>query len=485
MPTPSTTDPMPSARVARGPRPTHPTAKERPRLIHIAWPLLAEMLLGFGVGFVGLWLASQQSDQASAAFSLSNHVQGTFFLLFRIISMGVSVVITQNLGGGNRQEADGTARAALGASTWLGVGTALVVFFAAGPLLSVLRAPPDVHALALPYLQMLAPALMLDAYNASMASVLRAHMRTREAMFNVLAMHSVHLLLCFVLMRGVGTWPGLGLVGFAVAMGISRAWGLAVHWALWHWVLKLPTRLSDWWVLHGRRLAPVLHIGLPGAAENVAYRVAMLASVTAVATLGGEALATQSYTMQIMNVIVLFTVAIGFSGEILVGHLVGAGQLRQAHRLVRKCLLIGLVVSILIAVITASIAPWALQLFTRDPQIIATATTLLWITVLLEPGRTCNIIIINALRATGDARFPVAAGAASMLFVMAGGAWLLGIHFKLGLVGVWIAYALDEWLRGITMALRWFYRGWVPAAKATRRRVTRLQQAQVQVQVQA
>ena len=93
--------------------------------------------------------------------------------------------------------------------------------------------------------------------------------------------------------------------------------------------------------------------------------------------------------------------------------------------------------------------------------------------MLLEPGRTCNIVIINALRATGDARFPVVVGAFSMLLVMAGGSWLLGVHFELGLVGVWIAYAADEWLRGLIMAARWFGHGWVPAAMATRRRVLR------------
>jgi Na+-driven multidrug efflux pump len=175
-----------------------------------------------------------------------------------------------------------------------------------------------------------------------------------------------------------------------------------------------------------------------------------------------------------MNVVVLFSVSLGFASEILIGHLIGAGRLQEAHRLLRRSLLGGLLVSITMALLVALTAPWTLTLFTTDPQIIASATTLLWLTVLLEPGRTCNIVIINALRATGDARFPVAAGAASMLFVMAGGSWLLGVHFKLGLLGVWIAYSADEWLRGLAMAARWFGHGWVPAARATRRRVLRL-----------
>jgi hypothetical protein len=48
-----------------------------------------------------------------------------------------------------------------------------------------------------------------------------------------------------------------------------------------------------------------LQIGLPGAAGNVAYRLAMLVS---------------------MNVVARFSVSLGFSSESLIGHLVGAGH---------------------------------------------------------------------------------------------------------------------------------------------------------------
>ncbi len=448
--------------------------QSRPRLLALAWPMLAEMVLGFAVGMLGLWLASRESDTSSAAFALANQLQAVFFLLFRVIGMGVSVVITQNLGAGNRQTAQATARAALGASSWLGLITALIVFTGAGALLELLNAPPAVLLLGRPYLQVLALALLLDAFNASMAAVMRAHLRTRDTMFNILAMHGVHLLLCLPLMRGFGAVPALGLVGFALAMALSRLFGLFVHLALWRWRLQIIPCAGDWWRLQRSLLRPVLQIGLPGAAENVAYRLAMLASVTVVAGMGSQSLATQTYAFQLMNVVVLFSVSLGFASEILIGHLIGAGQLQQAHRLLRKSLLWGLLMAVTMALLVALTAPWTLTLFTHDPQIIASATTLLWLTVLLEPGRTCNIVIINALRATGDARFPVAAGAASMLFVMAGGSWLLGVHFKLGLMGVWLAYCADEWLRGLTMAARWFGHGWVPSARATRRRVLRL-----------
>ena len=428
---------------------------------------MAELVLGYAVGLLGLWLASRESDTASAAFALSNNVLGAFFLLFRIISMGVSVVITQELGAGHPEGAHRTARASLGASSWLGLAAAFTVFLGATPLLDLVRAPEAVAAVGAPYLQMLALALLLDAWNASMSAVVRAHLHARDAMLNILAMHALHLLLAVPVMK----WLGMGLPGFALAMAVSRAFGIAVHLWLWKRRFDLVPALSDWWRVRRGQLGPVLHVGLPGAAEMIAYRLAMLASLAVVGALGTTALATHTYAWQLMNLVVLFTAAIGFAGEILVGHLIGAGRLHEANRMVKRSLGIGLVVSVLIAATAAATAPWTLRLFTHDAAIIESATSLLWLTVLLEPGRTCNIVVINALRATGDARFPVMVGAVSMLVVMAGGSWLLGLHFGWGLVGVWIAYTADEWLRGMMMVARWWRHGWVPRASATRRRV--------------
>jgi len=447
-------------------------AQPRPALFTIAWPLFSELLLGILVGLVGLSLASRSSDAASGAFALSNHVQATFFLLFRIVSVGVSVVITQNLGAGNRLAADQTARASLGACSWMGVITAAAVAASAGPLLRLMNAPDAVLVLALPFLRILALALALDALNAAMSAVMRAHLRTRDTLLNMMAMHSLHLLLCWPLMGGIGPLPPLGLRGFAIAMLASRAFGIALHLWLWRQRLGLVPKRRDWWTLHWPRLAPVLHIGLPGGAENVAYRLALMATIAMVAKMGSAALATHSYTMQLMNFILLCGLAIGFASEILVGHMVGAAALHEANQLVRKSLAIGIAVSTTLAIVMALTARWTLPLLTSDPQVIATAQTLLWITVLLEPGRTFNLVVINALRATGDARFPVAAGVLSMAFVMAGGAWLLGVHWGFGLAGVWFAYAADEWLRGLMMTARWHWRGWVPHARKTHRRVS-------------
>ncbi len=442
-----------------------------PRLFALAWPLYVELLLGFGVGVAGTALAASLSDRSGAAFALTNHVVGMLFVLFRVVGAGVGVVVTQALGAGRRDTADALARSAVGASTWVGGGIALAVLLGAGPLLSVLNAPDEVRPLAEPLLRALALALMLDAWNASMASVMRAHLRTRDTLAVMVLMQLVQIALALPLMLGVGSWPGLGLLGYALALLASRLLALGLHLMLWRLRIGLVVRPQDWWHLPRVELAAMAHIGLPGAAENIAWRAAFTASVAAVGLLGMQAVATQAYVLQLMGLIMLFSIATGLGVETVVGHLIGAGELRRAHALVRRALFRGIAVAFITAVLVALAGPWLLRLFTQDTAIIAQGSLLLWCCLLLEPGRTFNLVVINALRAAGDARYPVMAGAASMAVVLAGGSWLLGVHLQLGLVGVWIAYAADEWLRGLLMWRRWARLSWVPHARQARRRM--------------
>jgi Na+-driven multidrug efflux pump len=195
-----------------------------------------------------------------------------------------------------------------------------------------------------------------------------------------------------------------------------------------------------------------------------------MVSVAAAGQLGAQALTTQAYTLQISYVALMFSLAIGFAVEIVVGHMIGARKLRDAQHLVRRALGVSLAVSLVATTIAALIAPWTLRQFTSDTNIINRGVMLLWLTIPLELGRTFNLVVINALRATGDARYPVVVGAGSMLLILAGGSWLLGVYLGYGLVGVWIAYVADEWIRGLMMWRRWASYGWIPHAKNARRR---------------
>ncbi len=74
---------------------------------------------------------------------------------------------------------------------------------------------------------------------------------------------------------------------------------------------------------------------------------------------------------------------------------------------------------------------------------------------------TAHMAHIYTLRAAGDAKFPVYMAMISMWGIGLPLAYLFGIHFGLGLMGIWISFIADEWVRGILMYRRWRSRIWI------------------------
>jgi putative MATE family efflux protein len=429
-------------------------------------------LLGYSVALAGLWLAAHTSDSAAGSFGLANQVLETLFVVFRVLAIGMGVVITQMLGGRQDDAARRTALSGLGACTWAGLAVMFFLLLGDELILDVLNAPEQIWPLAGPYLQLLAPAALLEGYNLTMASILRAHLHVKDSLRIMIAMHGSHLLLAVPLMLGVGPWEGMGLYGFAIALLVSRALGLWLHLVMWKKRMALVPTMRHWWVLQPRVLKPVLRIGVPGATAELGYRAAFMVSLATAARLGVGALATHSYTLQLLKYVLLISLAIGWACEIMVGRLVGSGQFQKAHSLVMKAVRNGLVASGSMALMAALAAPWLLRMFTKDPQVIQAAQTLLWIAVALETGRVFNLIVTGALRATGDAIYPVVASIGSFVLVLGLGSYFLGRAW--GLPGIFVAYAADEWVRGLLMMARWHWHGWLPHARKVQRRLRKL-----------
>ena len=442
---------------------------ERPRLNAIAGPIVGEFLLGYTVVILGLWLASHASDAAAASLGLAAQVLEALYVVFRVLAIGMGIVITQLLGGNQLVRVRNTSLAGLGACTWSALVLALFLLFGAEFILDVLNAPEAIWPIAAPFLRLLAPVALLDGYNLTMAAILRAHLHARDSLRVMVIMHLSHMALAGPLMLGVGSWDGLGLNGFAVALLLSRVIGLALHLLLWRKRMFLVPEKRDWWVLNLRVLLPVLRIGVPGASSELGYRIAFMVSLATAARLGVAALATHSYVLQLLRYVFLISLSIGWACEIMVGRLVGAGRFKQANDLVRKGVRNGMIASCSIALIAAVASPWLMRVFTKDPAIIQAAQILLWIAVLLEAGRVFNLVVTSALRATGDVIYPVVASLGSHVLVLGLGSYVLGRLF--GLPGIFLVYAADEWVRGQLMLLRWRRLGWVPHARQARRRV--------------
>ena len=76
------------------------------------------------------------------------------------------------------------------------------------------------------------------------------------------------------------------------------------------------------------------------------------------------------------------------------------------------------------------------------------------IEIALEIGRAINITLVRALQTSGDVFFPTILAVIFCWLVAVVGSYVLGVVFKLGITGVWIAMTIDELCRAGIFLIR-------------------------------
>ncbi len=453
--------------------------KKHLTLVGVAWPLFVEQLLRILILNVDTFMVSHVSDGAVAALGVATQVLVLSIIVFNFIGIGSSVVITHHLGAGDRAGADRIAAAAIGVNSWIGILVSLGVAGLAPLILRAQQLPPELFAYARPFLTILGGTLFLDAQNVAMAAVLRAHGRTRDAMFVTGGMNVLNVIGNCILLFGLLGAPRLGVTGVAISGAFAR---LAAFVALRILVARrtgIWLGWRDYLTFPVRELGRILHIGLPAAGENFSYWMALIVVTSFASRLGETPVAIFTYTRTVMTWVILFSISIGLGTEIVVGHLIGAGAFDEAYHRLLRSLRTGLLLVGGATLVLFLAGPWVFRAFTHDPVILRGCAMLLFLELLLEPGRVFNIVVINSLRATGDAGFPVVMGACSMWGLLVPLAFVLSRWTPLGVTGIWIAFVCDEWLRAMIMYRRWRRRGWLEHAQRSHEDVAALASPEV------
>lgn len=429
-------------------------------LFSLTWPIFLETLFGMLIGSTDTFMLSSLSDEAVAAVGVANQFIFFTLLLFSVIGTGTSVVIAQYLGAGKPGEAGKAATISIVINLINGLLVSGLVVLGREAFLGLYQLSEQVYHYGDVYLKWVGVTLFTQALLITGSAIMRAHGYTREAMLVSLFMNLIHIIGNSIVIFGLFGFPKLGVFGVALSTGLSRTSAMMLIFYLLFRRLPYFFNIKDFLFFDGKLFKQILRIGLPSAGEQISYNISQMVVTGMIALLGTAALSTRIYTWTVMSFIYLVGVSIGQGTQILVGHLVGSGDFERAYHQLLKSLKLSFIVTIIVAGIVAYFRFPLIDIFTDDPAILGMGATLLLLALILEPGRTFNLVIISSLRAAGDATFPVVVGIFSMWGLSVGVSYLLGIYFHLGLIGFWIAFIMDEWLRGILMYFRWRSRVW-------------------------
>ncbi|MDD6035513.1 MAG: MATE family efflux transporter [Lachnospiraceae bacterium] len=433
---------------------------EKTPMLLLAGPIFVELLLNILLNNVDTVMLSRYSENAVGAVGIANQMMFLFIIMFNVIAGATGVVVAQYLGAKKTDNMNQIYTLSFVFNLTLGIILSLIVCFFGNGFVRLLKVDASQVEDAVKYMKIVGGFLFLQAGYNVMVQILRCHGYTRVGMYISLAVNGVNIIGNYLFLYGPLKFLNLGVAGVAISTVTARVLALTVSLFIFFRYKIGKLSLKTLHPFPSQILFRMLKIGIPSAGENMAYSMYQLVLLSFITPMGPLASNAKVYSNTLMSFSVVFSNALAQATQIVTGHLVGAGREDAADKRVMKTLRTSLPVAVGIAALNCLLCPWTLKIFTPNPEVVPLVQQVLAVGILLEVGRTTNLVVIGSMKAAGDVLFPVLMGLVSMWGCGITVGYSFGVLLSLGIGGVFLGTAADECLRGIIMLVRWRRGSW-------------------------
>ena len=365
------------------------------RLSSIMIPMLVQNLITNFVSLLDNLMVGQVGTEPMSGVAIVNQLLFVLNLFLFGGLAGVGIFTAQFYGKGDEEGIRSTVRAklwfaliavGLGAGVFLGFGEKLISLFLhegeeALDLAPTLRYGKDYLAVML---VQIAPFAMTQVYS----STLRETGETVVPMRAGIAAVLVNLVFNYILIFGKLGAPALGVVGAAMATVLSRfvECGIVMLWTHRHRQrmpyirglyrsLRVPAGL----------LKQILVLGTPLLLNELLWSGGMTVLNQCYSLRGLEVVSSFNISSTVGNLFFCAFIAMGNSISIMIGQLLGAGELERAVDEDRKLIAFSLVLSVGVGLLMALVAPLIPQAYNTTDTVKALAEKLLLIYAAMMP----------------------------------------------------------------------------------------------------
>lgn len=435
-------------------RPDLPTSR---KVLAMAWPVVVTNLLQSLALTVDLVMVGRLGATALAATGVATQVFYVGMVVANGLAAGATALVARAYGAGDKDAADRAATMSVVLALILSAPLMLFTYFADEPLLRLLGADAttlEQGGLVLRWLALGIPGNMLIV---AATGALQGSGDTRPALWIGIAVNVVNLVLDWALIFGRLGAPQLGLAGAAIATSASfTAGGIAFLVLLRRG--RRPVRLrrigAGAWALAKR----IGHVGAPAGLEQLVLSLGFTAYLVLILHFGASALAAHQIGLRVQSFAFMPGFGFAAAAAALVGQGLGAGKPREAEADGWTAIGMGLAVMMTMGLIMFALARPLASLFTDEPSALDLGVKWIHVLVLAMPAIAFHFTAAGALRGAGDTRFPLIVSFAGLWLVRLPVAWLLGIHYGMGMTGVWAGYLIEYYGRAIITTIR-FARG--------------------------
>lgn len=423
-------------------------------VVNIAWPVLAELLLGSLFGMVDMMMLGRMSDNALAAASvaavgITNQPLFVGLSLVQALNVGGTAMIARYFGANQNEKIETTLKhVMLLCMLMLAIPLSILGLMFTDSIMSFMGAKADTLQAGRIYFRIIMVGFIFQSFNMSISAALRGIGETKIPMGINLRCNFLNVIGNAVLIYGLLGFPKLGITGAGISTALSNVIATIL---LFGYIIKgksiIRFNIKTRFKFDKNIIYNLIKIGLPASFEQMVLRTGILLFVRIVAGLGTVIYAAHQIALNILSLSFQPGQAFGIAASSLVGRSLGANEFKRSEEYAKKTRKIGSIISTFMALILFFFGPQIVGLYSSDPMIIQNASTALKIIALVQPFQSSQLILAGALRGAGDTFWTLVATFFSVILVRVVLAYIFVNIMGYGLVGAWIAVFVDQFVR--------------------------------------
>lgn len=419
-------------------------------LFSLALPLFFEYIFALMYGTANTYLLSGYSDLAVSATSVSNELMTVVNVLMNMVVSGTVIVSSVALGSKNTERAGGICYTGICIILFISLAFGAVLSTNAAFFTGIMNLEGEVQQTAIQYFRIIAATLPVTAALSFFNNMLICNGYSKYTMVSGLTGNVLNVVFCYLVLYTNISLPFSKISGVAIASVLSKLINITI--VIFIFVKnKCPFRR----IFNKKTVLDILRIGIPAGMCLFSYSLSQTVTTSFVATLGITVISAKVYITNIINYTSRLGYSIGNAGGILMGRHRGAGDFDSIKALFKQNIFIAILFNVLLSVLAFVFHRPLLSLFTKDEQTLKLAGTIMFIDIFLEIGRAINNVAEIALNSNGDVKTTLIFSVVTCWLFGVLLAYLLCITAGMGLVGLWIAFAVNELAKGTAYLIRW------------------------------
>jgi putative MATE family efflux protein len=427
-------------------QPNKTTKQKLAVILALAVPAMIENILQTVVGFVDTLFVAKIGLNEVTAVGVANAILAVYIAIFMAVGVGTSSLIARSIGAGDMEKAKSIARQSTVISVFLGLLFGLITLFFSESLLRLMGAESEVLADGVTYFRIVAIPSIFIALMFTFGSILRAAGDTKTPMKVSWWINIIHIGLDYVLIFGIMGYDGLGIAGAAWATVIVRIIGTL---ALYYYIRKSSVAFNLLGSGSIKSAKSILTLSTPAAIERLIMRLGQVLYFGLIVKIGSDTFAAHSIAGNIETFSYMPGYGLAVAATTLVGQSIGAKRSKEAYQYGILTAWVAVIFMSFIGVLLYVLSPWFATWFTTDKDAVDMVVTALRIDAFAQPALAIGLVLAGALQGAGDTKSPMYSTAIGMWVIRVLGVYILGIHFGLGIAGIWISIALDLYVRAI------------------------------------